>query len=64
VDNNKEYILIRKAGVELNKKILTTQKREMIVTSAKLLGMMGDDNILVMEEKDDINIVMDFSLAH
>ena len=59
--DNEEYIRIRKAEVELNKKILKTQKKEMVGTSAKLLGMMGDDDVIVMEEEDDINIVMDFS---
>lgn len=59
--NNNEYIRIRKAWLKLNSKIWKTQTAEMMETSAKLLGMMGDDNLLVMEDESDADIIMDFS---
>lgn len=61
--NNDEYIHIRKAGVKLNEKMIKAHKSEMVKTSAKLLGMMGDDDIIVMDDEEDISIILDFSFC-
>jgi hypothetical protein len=58
----KQYRRYRKAGRELNQKIIDGYVNEVIIDEAARILELGQDRQLIMDTEDDMSVLMDFAL--
>ncbi len=59
----KKYETYRKIGMELNHRIIDScLDRDVLMKSAKLLGIVGGGDIFIFDSEDETSVLMDFAL--
>jgi hypothetical protein len=63
MDRTEEYEEHREVGRELNSKLMDSYlDHDILMDSARLLGIVGEDDTLVFDTDDEMSILMDFAL--
>jgi hypothetical protein len=63
MDRTEEYEEHREVGRELNSKLMDSYlNHDILMESARLLGIVGEDDTLVFDTDEEMSIMMDFAL--